>query len=402
MDGFIARSSGIAETARAYVGWRGRQSNQVYGRPLCGLPGAVGAMLRADTGDTQDVINMASYNYLGLAGRPEITQAVREVLESYGAGSGGAPLACGTTPLHGALERDLAQHCGQDDAALFSSGYAANLGLIAGMMRPGDTVVLDRHAHASAVDGVRLSGAQLRVFRHNDPEDLETVLKQVPCTGERLVCIEGLYSMDGDVPELKAMVDVAGRYGARVVLDEAHSEFCFGATGGGLTEVQGVKVDFHVGTLSKALCVQGGFIAGDAAVMQWLRDLARSRLFSGSLSPVLVAAATAALRISRSEPQLRERLAENSRLLRERMRAQGIDVLGSDHVVPVVTGEEETCVRAAHKLSTQGIHVFPVVYPAVGIGRARLRMTVTADHQPHQLGMVADALVAAVAEARGD
>ncbi|WP_424215723.1 aminotransferase class I/II-fold pyridoxal phosphate-dependent enzyme (plasmid) [Streptomyces sp. BI20] len=372
---FFSRRAGIDATANAYTRWRRSPANTMLGRAVP-VGGATPHTWPDPDARPGDLLNISAQDYLGLSMRPEIARAVITALEAHGTGTGAAPMAGGSTPTHCALERELSAHCGMDDAAIFASGYAANVGLVAGLMRPGDTVVMDRNAHASSIDGARMAGAEVRVFRHNDASDLEAVLRQLPAGGERLVCLEGLYSMDGDTPDLHEMKDVAHRHGALLVVDEAHSEFCLGPTGGGLAELQGVKPDFHVGTFSKALSVQGGFIAGDGHVMQWLKDTARPRMFSVTVSPLLIGAVTEALRIARTEPHLRAALGDNSALLRARLAEHGIEALGNAHVVPVLVGDETACLTAARVLGERGVHVMPVLYPAVALGKARLRVTV--------------------------
>ena len=221
------------------------------------------------------LVNLSSYNYLGLAARPEVVAAAKSALDRYGLGAAGSPILSGTMDVHVQLEEAVARFKRKEAAMVFPTGYSTNVGMISGLMRPGDWVIADQNAHASIVDGAILSKANVRFFRHNNPADLEKKLRQVSGT-KTLVAIEGVYSMDGDEAPLPELVRVAKKYGARILLDEAHSAFVYGPTGRGLAEHYGLEdeVDIHIGTFSKALGGQGGYVAGSRNLYNYLKGFA--------------------------------------------------------------------------------------------------------------------------------
>jgi 7-keto-8-aminopelargonate synthetase-like enzyme len=244
------------------------------------------------------LINLSSYNYLGLSYRREVIEAGKAAIEKYGLGAAGSPILSGTMDIHSQLEDALAKFKKKEAVMVFPTGYSTNVGMISALMRPGDWVIADQNAHASIVDGAILSKANVRFFRHNNPADLEKKLKQT--TGKKLVAIEGVYSMDGDVCPLPDLVAVAKKYGARILLDEAHSAFVYGANGRGVAEQFGLEdeVDIHIGTFSKALGGQGGYVGGSQNLYNYLKGFARSRVFSCALSPAVTAGVLKALELA--------------------------------------------------------------------------------------------------------
>ncbi|HSG46411.1 MAG TPA: aminotransferase class I/II-fold pyridoxal phosphate-dependent enzyme, partial [Longimicrobiales bacterium] len=278
------------------------------------LPLHTAPSTRVDVEDTKtgeirkDLINFASYNYLGLSYRDEVKEAIKAAVDTYGGGSSGSPILSGTTHLHRLLSEKLAQFKGKEDTLIFPTGYSANVGVIAGLMRSGDLIVADQYAHASIVDGMILSKATSRFFRHNRPEDLDRKLKGFE--GKKLVIVEGVYSMDGDIPPLPEIVEVARKHNARILIDEAHSTFVFGANGRGVAEHFGLddEIDLHIGTFSKSLGGQGGFLAGSKALIDYLRGFSRSRFFSCALAPTVTAGILRALELAMEEPELRAQL----------------------------------------------------------------------------------------------
>lgn len=260
----------------------------------------------------QEILNFASNNYLALAEDERVRRAAAEAAQRWGAGATGSRLMGGTLAIHEALEASLAQFKGREAALLFPSGYHANLGMIPALAGPDDTLFLDRLAHASLVDGARLSKARVRVFRHNDPKDLDHVLGRVTGGGERWVITESVFSMDGDRAPLKELVSVCQKHGARLYVDEAHGTGVWGPDGRGWVNEQGVvdQVDVCMGTLSKAFGAQGGFICGSNSLIQWAINRARAFIYSTALAPSAVGAAQAALKIVGEEPDRRKRLFE--------------------------------------------------------------------------------------------
>ena len=332
------------------------------------------------------LLNLSSYNYLGLSFRPEVIAAAKAALDQYGLGAAGSPILSGTMDIHVQLEEALAKFKGKEAAMVFPTGYSTNVGMISGLMRPGDWVIADQNAHASIVDGAILSKANVRFFRHNSPADLEKKLKQT--TGKKLVAIEGVYSMDGDVCPLPELLAVAKKYGARVLLDEAHSAFVYGPNGRGVAEHYGVEdeVDIHIGTFSKALGGQGGYVAGTKNLYNYLKGFARSRVFSCTLSPVVAAGVLKSLEIAQKEPQLREQLWKNVEHIRTGLEEEGVDVGEStSQVIPIMVRNDRRIFELGHKLLRAGLYLQPIIYPAVAKHRSRFRVSISASHTFEQL-----------------
>lgn len=332
------------------------------------------------------LLNLASYNYLGLSNRPEVVQAAKDALDQYGLGAAGSPLLSGMMDVHVQLEEELAKFKKKEAAMIFPTGYSTNVGMISGLMRPGDWIIADQNAHASIVDGAILSKANVRFFRHNNPADLEKKLRQT--TGKKLVAIEGVYSMDGDVCPLPDLVEVAKRYGARILLDEAHSAFVYGEHGRGVAEMFGLEdeVDIHIGTFSKALGGQGGYVASSRKLYYYLKGFARARVFSCALSPVVTAGVLKSLEIAQKEPELRDRLWKNVRYIRKRLEEEGVDVGDStSQIIPIMVRNDRRIFELGHKLFRAGLYLQPVIYPAVAKHRSRFRVSISASHTCEQL-----------------
>ncbi len=332
------------------------------------------------------LINFASYNYLGLSYRPEVKEAIKEAAEIYGGGASGSPILSGTTALHRLLAEEIADFKQKEAALIFPTGYSANVGTIAGLMRSGDLIVADQYAHASIVDGMILSKATSRFFRHNRVEDLDRKLKGFE--GKKLVVLEGVYSMDGDVPPLADIVEVCRKHGARLMIDEAHSAFVYGVNGRGVVEDQGLEdeVDIHLGTFSKSLGGQGGYIAGSRQLINYLRGFSRSRFFSCALSPVVVAGLRKALELARNEPELRTKLWSNVRFMQTRLHELGVPTGNStSQVIPIMVRDDARVLAMGEDLLHEGVFINPVKYPAVGKHKSRFRMSISAAHTEDQL-----------------
>ena len=347
---------------------------------------------RIDVEDTKagvirkGLINFASYNYLGLSYRPEVKEAIKAAVDRFGAGSSGSPILSGNTALLQQLAQDVARFKGKEASLIFPTGYSANVGLIAGLMRAGDLVVADQYAHASVVDGMILSKAHSRFFRHNRAEDLDRKLKDFE--GKKLVVVEGVYSMDGDLATLPEIVEVCKARGARILIDEAHSAFLFGENGRGVAEHFGLEaeIDIHLGTFSKSLGGQGGFVAGSKALIDYLRGFSRSRFFSCALAPPVTAGLIAALDLVKTEPQLRQRLWENVAFMQKRLRDAGVDVGDSEsQVVPIMIRNDSTIFGIGEELLREGVFINPVKYPAVGKHKSRFRMSISAAHTREEM-----------------
>lgn len=374
----------------------------LFGQPMSSAPRSrIDVVEQLRFGQLPGLINLASYNYLGLSYRPEVIEASIDATRRFGTGSSGSPILSGTTELHEELGRRIAEFKNKERCLLFPSGYSANLGVIAGLMRAGDLVVTDQFAHASIVDGIILSKAQVRYFRHNNAADLDRKLKDFP--GRKLVIVEGVYSMDGDLANLPEIVEVAQRNGARIMIDEAHSAFLFGRNGRGVAEHFGLddEIDIHLGTFSKSLGGQGGYVVGSRKLIRYLKGFARAHVFSCALAPGVVGGLLKACEIARDEPELRGRLWENTALLQEYLREHGVDIGDSkSQVIPIMIRDDDRIFKVAEEMIHNGVYLNPVRYPAVGKHRSRLRISVTASHTREELREAAD-IIARVLDKHG-
>ncbi|HET8566134.1 MAG TPA: aminotransferase class I/II-fold pyridoxal phosphate-dependent enzyme [Solirubrobacterales bacterium] len=347
----------------------------------------------------RETIMLGSNNYLGLTGDERVKEGAREALEAYGTGVTGSRLLNGTTPLHLELEQELAEWMRTEDAIVYTTGYQSNVGCIGTILGPGDTVVCDSGDHASILDGCRLSGAKLRPFRHNRMDKLEKMLQRAAEDGGGvLVVVDGVFSMEGDVCDLPRVVELCQAYGARLMVDEAHGAGVLGARGAGAAELFGLEdqIDLRMGTFSKSLASCGGFIAGPADVIEYLRISSRSFVFSASAVPAAVGAALAALRVIRAEgPRLFERLLGNAEYLREGLRGLGLGVVepgtlpdgtvATTPVVPVTVGDDWQAVLLWKALFDNGVYTNVAIHPAVPPGGALLRTSLMATHEREHL-----------------
>jgi 8-amino-7-oxononanoate synthase len=360
----------------------------------------------------REMIMLGSNNYLGLTGDPRVKQAARDALEVYGTGLTGSRLLNGTTPLHLELERELAEWMGSEDVIVFTTGHQANAGCIGTILSARDTVICDSADHASILDGCKLSGAKLRPFRHNQMAKLERMLERAAGDGGGvLVVVDGVFSMEGDLCDLPAIVDLCRRYGARLMVDEAHAVGVLGARGAGTCELFGLEdeVDLRMGTFSKSLASCGGFIAGPEEVVEYLRISARPFIFTASAVPAAVGAALGALRIIRSEgPELMARLLDNARYLRRGISELGLRVIepgtlpeggeATTPVVPVVVGEDWQAVMLWKALYDGGVYTNVAIHPAVPPGGALLRTSLMASHEREHLDRALAVLESAIAD----
>jgi 8-amino-7-oxononanoate synthase len=352
----------------------------------------------------RELVNFASYNYLALSGDSEVSEAAKRAIDEHGTSVSASRLVSGERPLHLELERALAQFLGVEDAVVFVSGNLANVTTLGHLVGARDLVVHDALAHDSIVQGALLSGATRRSFPHNDVLALDRLLAAVRGRYERvLVAIEGVYSMDGDIPDLPRFVEVKDRHGAFLMVDEAHSLGVLGRTGRGIAEHFGVdpdRVEIWMGTLSKTLASCGGYIAGAAPLAHYLKYSAPGFVFSVGMSPPNAAAALAALRRMEADPGLVERLQARARLFLELALERGLDTGRSEgfSVIPVIFGTSEAAVQASNRMLERGFNVQPIVYPAVEEGLARLRFFLCADHTEEQIRAAVDAVAEVAAE----
>ena len=365
----------------------------LYSEALSSAPTTHVRVKNGKTGQAHDLLNLASYNYLGISYRPEVKAAAIAAVERYGLGASGSPILSGTFDVHVEFARELAAFKGKESCIVFPTGYSANVGFISALMRAGDTIFLDQYSHASIVDGAILAKSKTVFFRHNNPLDLERKIANVK--GKKLVVVEGVYSMDGDICTLPEILEVTKRHGARILIDEAHSTFLFGPNGRGVAEHFGLdkEVDFHLGTFSKSLGGQGGFVAGSRELIEYVNAFARSLFFSCNLSPVLTAGLLAALRIADGEPQLRARLWSNVAYLRRRFAEEGVDIGKSNsQVMPVMVNNDTKVLSVAEKIQDRGLFLNPVTYPAVPKHKSRLRISVSAAHSEQDLAEAAQTI----------
>ncbi len=340
----------------------------------------------------------ASYSYLGLLGHPRIAAAAKEAVDKFGTGTHGVRLLAGTLTLHRELEKAIADFKDTEDAVTFSSGYVTNLTLVSTLLGRRDVVLCDKLNHASIVDGCLLSGAKFWRFRHNDTGDLERLLRKAPASAAKLVAVDAVFSMDGDIIDLPAVASLCQRYGAWLMVDEAHSLGVLGKGGHGIEEHFGLRdaIDFKMGTLSKAIPSVGGYVAGRRDLISYLRHTARAYIFSAALPPAQAAAAKEAIAIICDEPERVERLQHNSQRFLSGLKSAGFDTLLSQTaIVPILCGEDERAFQMTRACHEQGMFVLPVVSPAVPEGLARLRATVTAAHEPAEIDEAVELLARA-------
>ncbi|MFQ6098192.1 MAG: 8-amino-7-oxononanoate synthase [Armatimonadota bacterium] len=347
--------------------------------------GRVGPRAEVSDGEgaTRQCVILASNDYLGLAAHPSVCEAAAEAARAFGAGAAASRLLTGNLPVHEELEAELAAFKGVEAALVFSSGYAANLGSIPALVGSGDVILCDKLSHASIVDACRLSGARLRVYRHKDLTKLEDLLKRCVAFRRRLIVTDGVFSMDGDLAPLPEILELADRYGAVVMVDDAHGGGVVGPMGRGTTEHLGVDPRrlINMGTLSKAFGAQGGYVAGSRALVGHLRNRARAFVYSTGLAPPAAAAALAALRLASSDPSLRAALWANVRALREALGEASGRLLSADsHVTCVLIGAPEAALRVAARAFEEGLFVPAIRPPTVPQGTSRLRVTATAAH----------------------
>jgi len=350
--------------------------------------------------DGRRVLCLCSNNYLGLAGDPRLAAAAIRAVEEAGTGAGASPLVSGHMTPHAALEDEIAAWLGCEAAVVFGSGYHANIGVLAALLRAGDEVFSDELNHASLIDGCRLSRATVRVYRHLDADDL--ALKLARSTARRrLVVTDSIFSMDGDAAPLRAIVELAERHGAWVMLDEAHAVGVFGDDGAGLAAHDGVaeRVTVRMGTLGKALGGYGAFVAGSRALIELLVNRARAYVYSTALPPAVIGAARAAVAIARDDRVRRDALWRNARLLHERLVAGGVAMRPLESpIVPLVVGEAAAALHVAQAALDDGVLAPAIRPPTVPPGTARLRVTPIATHDEAQIERAASVLARAVRE----
>ena len=338
----------------------------------------------------------SSYSYLGLLGHPSIQAAAKAALEHYGTGTHGVRLLAGNTDLHDRLERRIATFVGAEGAVVYSSGYLTNVAVISSLVSKGDVVVCDKLNHASIVDGCLLSRAKFVRVPHNDAAAVDRALAQATGGVGKLVVVDAVFSMDGDVIDLPGVVETCRRHGARLMVDESHSLGVLGASGRGIEERFGLPgtIQLKMSSLSKSIPSAGGYVAGDHDLVTFLKHASRAFVFSAALPPASAAAAMAAFDVIEAEPDRVVRVQSNARRLRAMLRQEGLPIRDDPTpIIPVIIGSDEAAMRMSRELFDRGFFVPPVVSPAVPPGASRLRVTVTAAHTEAEVDAMAAAVV---------
>jgi len=343
--------------------------------------------------DGRRVINLCSNNYLGLANHPRLKDAARRAIDAYGVGSGAVRTIAGNMAIHQTLERRLAAFKRTEAALLYQSGFTANAGTVSGILGKEDVVVSDELNHASIIDGCRLSGAVRKIYPHTDVAAARRCLEEARGARRVLLITDGVFSMDGDLAPLPELCALAREFGAIMMVDDAHASGVLGAGGRGSVEHFGVHgmVDIQVGTLSKAWACLGGYVAGSRPLIEFLMQRARPLLFSTSHPPSVAATALAALDLIEEEPELIERLWDNTRFFQAGLRELGFDTGASETpITPVMIGDEARAMQFSDRLFEEGVFALGIVYPTVPRGRARVRMIMTAGHTRDDLSRALD------------
>ena len=343
--------------------------------------------------DHRSVVNLSSNNYLGLTTHPRLRQKALEAVEKFGVGTGSVRTIAGTMAMHMELERKLAEFKNVEAVVVFQSGFTANAGTVSAILTKDDVVISDELNHASIIDGCRLSRAAIKVFPHKDVDAARKILQGLPADQRKLLITDGVFSMDGDLGPLPALCDLADEFGCVMMVDDAHASGVFGEHGRGTVDHFGMhgRVDVQVGTLSKAIGALGGYVAGSQALIEFLYHRARPFLFSTSHPPSVAATCIAALDVLQTEPQLIERLWDNTRFFKAGLQGLGFNTGPSESpITPVIAGENAMAMRLSDRLFEEGVFAQGIGFPTVQRGKARVRTIVTATHTRDELQFALD------------
>ncbi|MDD2695127.1 MAG: aminotransferase class I/II-fold pyridoxal phosphate-dependent enzyme [Anaerolineales bacterium] len=361
-----------------------------YNQPISELRGGARVLV-----DGREMGMFASYSYLGLVGHPRINAAAKEAIDRYGTGTHGVRTLAGSLVIHKQLEETIAAYKDTEAAVTYTSGYVTNLTVVSTLVGRGDYVISDKLNHASIVDGCLMSGAKFLRFNHNDMEALENRLQQAGSEASKLVIADAVFSMDGDVIDFPPLVALCRKYGAWLMVDEAHSVGILGKTGRGIEEHFGMKgaIDVKMGTLSKTIPSVGGYVAGKKEVIEYLRHASRAYIFSAALPPAQAAAAKAAFEVIQEEPWRVEKLRANAQQFIRGLQQRGFDTMKTETaIVPVLCGSDEAAFAMTRAAQKKDVFVLPVVSPAVPPGLSRLRATVTAAHEADEIEHAMDVI----------
>ena len=352
-----------------------------------------GPQAARSTFDGRSVVNLSSNNYLGLANHPALAARAMEAIERLGVGSGAVRTIAGTMDIHMELERKLAEFKRVEAVVVFQSGFTANAGTVSSILTREDVIISDELNHASIIDGCRLSRAPIKVFPHKDVDAARKILRELPAGQKKLLITDGVFSMDGDLGPLPALCDLADEYGCIMMVDDAHASGVFGANGRGTIDHFGMhgRVDIQVGTLSKAMGALGGYVAGSRSLIEFLYHRARPFLFSTSHPPAVAAACIAAVDMLLEQPELIDRLWDNTRFFQAGLRRLGFDTgLSESPIVPVLVGEGARAMTLSDRLFEEGVFAQGIAFPTVARDRARVRAIVTAAHTRDELQFALD------------
>ncbi len=342
----------------------------------------------------KDMIMVGSNNYLGLIDHPKVKQAAKEAIDRYGVATCGSRFLTGTIDLHEILEERLARFMNKEVALTFSTGYQTNLGIISSIAGKSDVIIIDKMDHASIVDAARLSFAEVKRFKHNNMEDLEEVLAEIPDNKGKIIVVDGVFSMEGDIANLPGIVKLAKKYNARVMVDDAHGIGVLGKSGRGTVEHFGLEkeIDLIMGTFSKSFVSSGGFVVGDKKVISYIKHFARSLIFSAAATPSTVATVLAALEVIQTEPERRDRLWEITHFVKNSFQQMGYNTGPSQTpIIPIVIGDDEKAFALWKALREEGIFTTPVISPAVPKGQALIRTSYSANHTDEELNLILNA-----------
>lgn len=345
----------------------------------------------------KETIMIGSNNYLGLTSHPDVIEAGKNAILKYGTGCSGSRFLNGTLDIHIELEKELAEFLHKEDVVTFSTGFQSNLGIISAIVGRSDYVICDKENHASIYDACRLSFGKMLRYNHSDMEDLERQLKSVPETAGILIVTDGVFSMGGDICKLPEIVTLAKKYGAKIMIDDAHGLGVLGEHGRGTAEYFGLEdeVDIYMGTFSKSLASLGGYMAASKEVTEFVRHNSRPFIFSASITPASVACARASLKILKENPQIVKNLAEISDYMRQGLKAKGVKIVEVDKtpIIPIYVYDDEKAFMACKLLLERGVYVNPVVSPATPVGQALLRTSYMATHTKEQMDFAIEKIV---------